>query len=91
MCNCLVSDLSIVWQELRLFGVPLTTGVINGLTYAISYGFCRLGLLEFDFLTRDMGIVQELVEIGKNRERKHTGSNTYVNVTEIWSPDDVQT
>ena len=75
-------------QELRLFGVPLTREVINGLTYAVSYGFCRLALLEFDYLTRDMAEVQSLVNIGKNRERKRTGSNTFVNVTEIWSTED---
>jgi hypothetical protein len=79
---------SISVQELRLFGVPLTSGVINGLTYSVSYGFCRLGLLEFDYLTRDKDIVQNLVEIGRNRERKRTGSNTFVNVTEIWTPAD---
>lgn len=76
-------------QELRLFGVPLTHGLIAGLMYAVSYGFSRLALLEFDYLTKDMDAVQTLVNIGKNRESKRTGSNTFVNVTEIWSPDDV--
>ena len=71
-----------------MFGAPLTRGVIRGLTYAVSYGCCRLALLEFDYLTRDAEQVRTLVDIGKNRERKRAGSNTFVNVTEIWSVGD---